>query len=192
MKGQKNFRDKQHLAFLWAKVQSALTKGNLSVTDQKDFVKLCGIFCRYYEFLLQISMLEDLELQKKYNFIVYVLNYIDVGDDVSYDLTGKLSATDFIQENTGHYEVKHKISDPIVKLPVVEDTSFTEPTKKRLSEIIEEINSKTGANFDKDVVTKSLMQVKDIMLKNQDLKESAKNNSATDFELAYNEKLMMP
>ena len=32
------------------------------------------------------------------------------------------------------------------------------------------------------------MQVKDIMLKNQDLKESAKNNIATDVELAYNEK----
>lgn len=189
LKKQKDFRDKQHLTFYGQKVQSALTKGNLSVNDQKDFVKLLRHFCRYYEFLLQISMLEDLELQKKYNFIVYVLNYIDVrNDDVSYDLTGKLSATDFIQENTGHYEVKHKISDPIVKLPVVDDTSFTEPTKKRLSEIIEEINSKTGANFDKDVVTKSLMQVKDIMLKNQDLKESAKNNSATDFELAYNEK----
>ena len=57
--------------------------------------------------------------------------------------------------------------------------------KERLSEIIAEINAKTGANYDVDVATKAAMQIRDIMLKSEELKRSAKNNSEKDFKFSY-------
>lgn len=102
-----------------------------------------------------------------------------------YDLTGKLKADGFRQKRSGNHQKEAHKSNPVLNLPNAEDIDFSEPTKKRLSAIIEEINNRTGANFDKDVTTKSLLQVKDIMLKNPHLKESAKSNTESDFELAY-------
>lgn len=57
--------------------------------------------------------------------------------------------------------------------------------EERLSEIIADINAKTGSNYDVDVATKAAMQIRDIMLKSEELKTSAKNNSENDFKFSY-------
>ena len=54
-----------------------------------------------------------------------------------------------------------------------------------LSEIIAEINSIAGKTYDNDVVVKAMLQIKDIMMKSDNLKASAKNNTERDFEFAY-------
>ena len=129
-------------------------------------------------------------MQKKYNYISYLLKYINISNPGDgYDLTGKLKADNFIQEQSGNHEKKKHKSNPVLNLPNAEDIDFSEPTKKKLSKIIEEINSRTGSNFDSDVTTKSLLQIKDIMMKDPHLKESAKNNTESDFELAYFDKV---
>lgn len=178
------FKDKQNLNFYFAKTQKEVEK--LEKHEQAEFLKLLKHFCRYYEFLLQVSSLEDIELQKKYNYISYLLKYINISNPgEGYDLTGKLKADGFRQKRSGDHQKEAHKSNPVLNLPNAEDIDFSEPTKKRLSTIIEEINNRTGANFDEDVTTKSLLQVKDIMLKDPHLKESAKNNTESDFELAY-------
>lgn len=183
-----NFRDKQNLNFYFAKTQEEVNK--LDAPDQVEFLKLLRHFCRYYEFLLQVSSLEDTELQKKYNYISYLLKYINISNPGDgYDLTGKLKADNFIQKKSGDHEKKKHKSNPVLNLPNAEDIDFSEPTKKKLSEIIKEINNRTGSNFDSDVTTKSLLQIKDIMMKDPHLKESAKNNTEQDFELAYFDKV---
>ena len=61
----------------------------------------------------------------------------------------------------------------------------TEDKKERLSEIIADINAKTGANYDVDVATGVAMQIRDIMMKSDELKISARNNSENDFKFSY-------
>jgi len=62
---------------------------------------------------------------------------------------------------------------------------LTEDKVERLSQIIAEINSIAGKNYDNDVAVKAMLQIKDILLKSDKLKTSAKNNSEKDFEFAY-------
>ena len=54
-----------------------------------------------------------------------------------------------------------------------------------MSQIIAEINSKTGKEYDNDVAVKAMLQIRDIMMKSEELKASAKNNTEKDFEFAY-------
>ena len=60
-----------------------------------------------------------------------------------------------------------------------------EAVKKKLSEIIDEINAAYNKNFDVDVASKSALQMRDILLKNGHLRDSARNNSLKDFRFAY-------
>ena len=55
-----------------------------------------------------------------------------------------------------------------MKLPTAEHFGLSEDKEKRLSEIIDEINSKTGKNYDNDVVVKAMLQIRDILMKSDD------------------------
>lgn len=177
-------RDKMILNSYFARANERMME--LPPDDQHDFFVTLKHFCRFYEFLLQISDLEDIELQKKYTFISYLLKYIDIRrPGQGYDLTGKIKASDFVQEQTGKYEVKKRISQPILNLPTADNVAFSEGKKEKLSQIIAEINNRTGSHLDENVAAKSLLQLKDLMLKSDKLKSSAKHNSEKDFELSY-------
>ena len=76
------------------------------------------------------------------------------------------------------------MSDPYVKLPEAE-TQLSEDEEKKLSEIIEEINNRTGNHFDKDVAAQSMLQIKEILLKSQKLQQSALVNSEDEFKFSY-------
>ena len=102
-----------------------------------------------------------------------------------YDLTNKVKAYNFNQKKTGEFKDKKHNFNPVVKLPVADSVNLSEEKKKRLSEIIREINEKTGNDFDEDVAVKSMLQIKDLMMKSKHLKSSAANNKEKDFELTY-------
>ena len=53
------------------------------------------------------------------------------------------------------------------------------------SDIIKEVNAKTGKSFDNDVAVKAALQIRDLMKKNDELKASAKSNTVKDFAFAY-------
>ena len=143
-------------------------------------------FVRFYEFLIQVSCFEDVELHKKYNYISFLLHYIQIKHPGGgFDLNGKIKAMNFIQKKKEEHIKPDIKSNPIVKLPDADNFVLTEDKVKRLSEIIEEINSIAGKNYDNDVAVKAMLQIKDIMMKSDTLKTSAKNNTEKDFELAY-------
>lgn len=51
-------------------------------------------FIRFYEFLIQVSCFEDVELHKKYNFLNYLISYINIKHPGGgYNLDGKIKAT---------------------------------------------------------------------------------------------------
>lgn len=77
------------------------------------------------------------------------------------------------------------VAKPVVKLPTAEYFGLTEDKEQRLSEIIDEINSRTGKSYDNDVVVKAMLQIRDILMKSDKLKTSAKNNTQKDFEFTY-------
>lgn len=150
-------------------------------------IKLHG-FTRCYEFLIQASGFKDVDLHKKYWFITYLMGYLKSGDGgPGFDLKDKIRADGFVQKKKAtHVKEKH-YSDPVVKIPVSDGFGLTQDKQERLSQIIAEINSKTGKNYDNDVAVKAMLQIKDILMKSSDLKKSAKSNTEKDFEFAFND-----
>ena len=72
-----------------------------------------------------------------------------------------------------------------MKLPTAEGILLTPDKEERLSQIIAEINSIAGKEYDNDVAVKAMLQIRDIMMKSEKLKNSAKHNTEKDFEFAY-------
>lgn len=158
----------------------------LNTNDQLDSHAALRRFVRFYEFLIQVSSFKDIELHKKYNFICWLLPYLKLGHPgKGFSLKDKISASDFYQKKGKEVQKSNLKPNPTVKLPTAETFNLTEDEEKRLSVIIEDINSKTGQSFDNDVAVKAALQIKDLMMKNEDLKASAKNNTVKDFEFSY-------
>lgn len=57
--------------------------------------------------------------------------------------------------------------------------------KKKLSEIIDDINARTGLNLNVDEASRAIMQIRDLMMKSDDLRKSARNNSEDDFRFSF-------
>ena len=176
--------EKQKMTFYLQRAKSMIEKyDNLK---QREIVVTMRHFVRFYEFLLQVSCFEDIELHKKYNFITYLLSYIDIKHPGGgFNLDGKIQATNFVQKKAEEHVKSTLVAKPVVKLPSAEAFGLTEAKEKRLSEIIAEINSRTGKEYDNDVAVKAMLQIRDILLKSEKLKTSAKNNTEKDFEFSY-------
>lgn len=142
-------------------------------------------FIRFYSFLIQATCFENVDLHKKYNFLSYLVKEIEIGGGGNdFDIADKITASNFKQKKTGE-ETREIESKPEVDLPKPNEVFFDEAAKKKLSEIIDEINATYNKNFDVDVASKSALQMRDLLLKNGHLRDSARNNSLKDFKFAY-------
>lgn len=154
--------------------------------DQRESYITLRRFVRFYEFLLQVSSFNDVDLHKKYNFIVWLLPYLKIGKPGDgFDLKGMIQASNFYQKKGQEVKTGKVDSDPYVNLPTAETFNLTEDEEKRLSDIIKEVNSKTGKSFDSDVAFKAALQIRDLLRKNPDLIASAKANGLNDFEFSF-------
>lgn len=176
-------KEKKRLTFLFQKVKKNIDK--LDYEEQKELVITMRRFVRFYEFLLQVSCFEDTELHKKYRFIALLLAYVNIKHPGGgFNLDGKITAMNFVQKKKAEHKSKLK-SDPVTKLPTADHFVLSEDKEEKLSQIIAEINSIAGKEYDNDVAVKAMLQIKDIMMKSEKLKTSAKNNTEKDFEFAY-------
>ena len=142
-------------------------------------------FIRFYSFLIQATCFENVDLHKKYNYLSYLVKEIEIGGGGNdFDIADKITASNFKQKKTGE-ETREIESKPEVDLPKPNEVFFDESAKKKLSEIIDEINATYNKNFDVDVASKSALQMRDLLLKNGHLRDSARNNSLKDFKFAY-------
>ncbi len=177
-------KDKQKLTFFFKRSKNMIEAYEL--IKQHEIVALMRHFVRFYEFVLQVSCFEDTDLHKKYNFITYLIAYINIKHPGGgFNLDGKIKATNFVQKMVEEHVKPDLVADPIVKLPIAESFGLTEAKEERLSQIIAEINSRTGKAYDNDVAVKAMLQIRDILMKSEKLKTSAKNNSVKDFEFSY-------
>lgn len=184
-KGDVTAKDRKKMGFMLQKAKHTIENGR--PLDEKDEIILTiRHFVRFYEFLIQVTCFEDVELHKKYNFASYLQSYLKMNSHGGgFDLKGKIQATGFAQKKTGEHKKARVNPNPIVKLPVADQIVLPQQKTERLSKIIEEINSRTGKSYDNDVVIKSMLQIRDIMMKSDELKASAQNNTEKDFEFAY-------
>lgn len=182
--GETTSKIKTRLNFLLNKSVKQLEK--YDVPKQREFITNVRHFIRFYEFLIQVTCFEDVELHKKYVYLTHLEARLNIGDKGGgYNLDGKLQATNFVQKKEKETKNTKITGAPVVKLPVPGDGSITEAAKEKLSQIIEEINSKMGTKFDTDVAVKSMLQIKDLMMKSDSLKTSAKNNTEADFKDSF-------
>ena len=177
-------KDKQKLTFYFKRAKNMIEQYEL--IKQHEIVAMMRHFVRFYEFLLQVSCFEDTDLHKKYNFITYLLAYINIKHPGGgYNLDGKIKATNFVQKKAEEHTTPNLVAKSVVKLPTAESFGLTEAKEERLSQIIAEINSRTGKAYDNDVAVKAMLQIRDILMKSDKLKTSAKNNTVKDFEFSY-------
>ena len=113
------------------------------------------------------------------------------GGGNDFDIADKITASNFRQTKTGD-KTSPIESKPEVRLPTPNEVYFDEATKKKLSEIIDEINAAYNKSFDVDVATKSALQMRDLLLKNGHLRDSARNNTLKDFRLHTSTRCRMP
>lgn len=177
-------RDKQKLIFYFKRSKNRIEAYEL--IKQQEIVAMMRHFVRFYEFMLQVSCFEDVELHKKYNYITYLLAYINIKHPGGgFNLDGKIKATNFVQKKAEEHTRPNLVAKPVMKLPTAERFGLTEEKEERLSQIIAEINSRTGKAYDNDIAVKAMLQIRDILLKSEKLKTSAKNNTVKDFEYSY-------
>ena len=182
--GDISAKAKKNMTYLLQKTKKAIES---HPTEERNTIILTvKHFVRFYEFLIQASCFEDKELHKKYNFLNYLKSYLKMGGSGGgFNLAGKIKASGFVQKKKEEHKTDTIKSDPVVKLPTAEQIALTPQKTEKLSQIIAEINSKTGKSYDNDVAVKAMLQIKDIMMKSEELKASAKNNTEKDFEFAY-------
>lgn len=174
----------QMLAYL----RRAENKANkLDEADKKEFVAVLKRFVRVYEFIIQASSFEDVELHKKYKFCSNLQQWFKKDQSgEGFSLKDQIVANNFLNKLQGEYSKPNVIAEPFVKLPEAE-TQLSEDEEKKLSEIIAEINSRTGNNFDQDVAAKAMLQIKEILLKSEKLQQSALVNAEDEFKFSYYE-----
>lgn len=169
-----------------AYLQRAEGRANKLPEDEyKKFVAVLKRFVRFYEFLILVSQFEDIELHKKYKFCSNLQSWFKKSQPgAGFSLTNQIVANNFLNKLQAEYTKSDLVAKPFVKLPVAE-TTLSSDEEKKLSEIIEEINSRTGNNFDKDVTAKAMLQIKEILLKSEKLQQSAVVNSKDEFRFSY-------
>ena len=176
--------EKKKINFCLEKSQKLIE--HYSIDNQREIITEMKHFVRFYEFMIQVSCFEDIELHKKYNYIILLLSHINIkhpGD--GYNLDGKIRATQFVQKKQEEHTKSEITAKPVMKLPSADQFGLTAAKEERLSEIIAEINARTGKSYDNDVAVKAMLQIRDILMKSDKLKTSARNNTIKDFEFSY-------
>lgn len=179
-------KDKSQLRFYMQRAEKKIKE--YEADRQREIVATIRHFIRFYEFLIQVSCFEDVELHKKYLFLTYLIAFINIRNPgAGFDLSDKIRADNFVQKKGAEHTSTKIVSDPILKLPTVDAFNLTEESVKRLSEIIDELNSRTGKQYDNDIVIKAMLQIRDLLKKSESLRACAKANTEQDFAFPYYE-----
>lgn len=185
IKDEPSLKDRKNILAVLNRMRQTAERA-LDETLFKEFKATIFGFIRCYEFMMQATCLDDLEMHKRYlamSLFTEVLHDGKSGEGV--DITKKIKLTHIVQKKTKEVKESPKISTAIVKLAQAEGFILAAPQEKKLSEIIEELNARFGKNFNEDVVVKSVLQVKDLLLKSPELKKRAKANTEQDFSYTF-------
>ena len=160
--------------------------------DEQELVrKEIKKFIRLYNILIHATGFRNADLHKKYNYLSYLVKELKPDGRVAdFNVTDKITLTNIHQKLISETKKSEIESNPeITKLSPKTRLSIRDDLKKKLSEIIEEINQKFGEEFDTDVTTASVLEIREILRKDDKLRESANNNQLKDFKLSYHDRI---
>ncbi len=187
-KDKKRITDKVKMESLIDRALSNIKRRDVS--EQLEIKKNISKFNKFYRFLIQATAFEDVDLHKKYNYLTVLYKELDVtGIKVDFNVVQAVDITGLEQRKTGEYIIKKGTqtveAKPEIKYINPRPVTIEMEQMKKLTEIIEEINSEKGIHIDANLANTSLKQIKDILIKNTDLKNSAMVNDYKDFNFAY-------
>ena len=186
----RSFRDKQRMWLLLDKALKNITQR--PETKQMEIKKDIKSFLKGYCFLIQATAYENIELHKRYNFLTYLVKELNPGGGGNnFDIADKITVSDFRQKKLEEHKEEPIEAKPEVKIKKPKPASIEEQQKKLLSQIIDEVNALYDKNYEPDFTTKAAMQIRDLLLKNEDIKErlekSARSNTIDEFKFTYDD-----
>ncbi len=163
----------------------------LNEEEKEAFKGSTTKFVRTYAFILQIATFIDVELHKLYIYLNYLLRKLPrsnkdkdiyMADDVAlqYYRNQKVFEGSIELEKTGGVDLK----------PTSYGTGgAVEDEKVRLSSILDKLNERFGTEFtETDFLSRD--QVKEDMLRSEDIQQKAKNNTKDNFKFAFEKSFM--
>lgn len=183
-------RDKQRMWLLLDKALKNITRR--PEKEQMEIKKDIKSFLKGYCFLIQATAYENIELHKRYNFLSYLVKELNPGGGGNnFDIADKITVSDFRQKKLEEHKEEDIEAKPDVKIKKPKPASVEEQQKKLLSQIIDEVNALYDKDYEPDFTTKAAMQIRDLLLKNEAIKErlkkSAKSNSIDEFKFTYDD-----
>ncbi len=172
-------------------IDRSLSKIKLrDIKQQFEIKKNISSFNKFYRFIIQATAFKDIDLHKKYNYLSVLYKELDVtGIKVDFNVVQAIDISNFEQKKTGEYVIDEGssmiVAEPEVKYGSPRPVSIELEQKKKLSEIIDEINLEKGINIDSGLAFSSLGQIRDILMNNSDLKTSANTNPFSNFGFSY-------
>jgi type I restriction enzyme R subunit len=176
-----------------AKMESLLDKAlrliyKYQINEQYEIKSAIRSFLRFYGFLIQATCYKNIELHKKYNFLIFLIKEIEItsgGND--FDIADKITVTFQHPKISATITASEMVAEPEIEYPIPGEVFIGPDERKRLSQIIEEINAAYDKHYDTDVVSKSALQIRDLLLKDEKLKASAKTNTLKDFHFSFDD-----
>ena len=183
-------KDKQRM---WSLLDKALRKITARPENEQKAIKgKITSFLKGYCFLIQATAYENLDLHKRYNFLAYLVREIKPGGSGNnFDIADKITVSDFRQAEIERHTDGVIEAKPELNARKFRSVSIEEQQKKRLSEIIDEVNARYDKDYEPDFTTKAALQIRDLLLKNDELKarleKSARINSMDEFRFTYDD-----
>lgn len=187
---KRSSKDKQRM---WSLLDKSLKLINKRPdVEQLEIKKNVHKFLKGYCFLIQATAYENVELHKRYNFLSYLVKEINPGGGGNnFDIADKITVSDFRQKKMEEHKREEIEAKAEVKIKKPVAITVEEQQKKKLSEIIDEVNALYDKDYEPDFTSKAAMQIKDLLLKNEEfrerLKKSAKNNTLNEFKFTYDD-----
>lgn len=158
--------------------------------EQLEIKKNIASFNKNYRFLIQATVFEDVDLHKKYNYLTVLYKELDItGIKIDFSVVGAINISNFEQKKTGEYVIDvgtpTVVAEPEVRYGNPRPFSIVLEQKQKLDQIIEEINLEKGIHIDSGMAAGSMEQIRDILLNNEDLKNSALVNEYDNFKFSY-------
>jgi type I restriction enzyme R subunit len=171
---------------MWALLDNASREVRKKNTEEQFAIRTTiRRFLKSYCFLIQATCYENIELHKRYNYLLYLVKELDIKGGNDFDIADKITVSGFRQEQIDSMTNPEIESKPELKMVAPKPAQPEIEQMKMLSIIIEEINTVYGSKGDTGVRTKAAMQIRDILLKDSRLRASAKNNPFSDFKFTY-------
>ncbi len=176
---------------LLEKAAAIINKPQNDVKERVKIRRAINNFNSFYLFLIQVTQYNNEQMHKKFNFLQNVVKKIQIDTDdnptIADDVYFKFEMPVVSEVHTEDKPNPNLKTTSEVDGAAPKEVQVYEDQKRKLSAIIAEINAAHGKNFDIDVVTKNAFQIRDLLIKDEGLKESARNNSEQDFANAFND-----